>query len=110
MNKVKYSFLIFVLILAPVIQAVGAVNYNSVEPIVINKPNCHETKLSTTVYIDISCECKDCQCECFSSHITTVGLFFFNSNFNIYHDSLVISFSMMIPNKVSLPLFRPPIS
>ena len=110
MNKVKYIFLIFILILAPAVQAINAVSYNSVESTVINKPNCHETKQSNTVKMNSDCECEDCHCGCLCSHITTIEPFSINSNLNIYHDTLVVFFNVAIPYQDSHPLFRPPIS
>jgi len=107
MKKIKYKFLIFILFLAPLVQAVDSVDNNSKKPSVIVKPSCHETNQAIQDSFSMDCECEDCTCGCFYNNLTVL-----NSNKPeslISNNTQIVVFNNVIPYQESHPPFRPPI-
>ena len=108
MKKIKYKFLIFILFLAPLVQAVDSVVNNSKEPTIIVKPSCHETKQTIQdSMMSMGCECEDCTCGCFYNNLIVL-----NSNKSepyLSNYTSIVVFNNVIPYRESHPPFRPPI-
>jgi hypothetical protein len=108
MKKIKYKFLIFILFLAPLVQAIDSVDNNSKEPTIIVKPSCHETKQTIQDSMSMDCECENCTCGCIYNNLTVLNSN--NSELSLYNNTSIVIFNIVIPYRESHPPFRPPIT
>jgi len=107
MIKIKYRFLIFILFLSPLVQAVDAVCNNYREPSVIVAPNCHDSMQTNHDNISMDCECEDCYCGCIYNNVTVLDSY--KAESFLSNNTHVVLFNIVIPFQKSHPPFRPPI-